>query len=289
MSGPAFHLVAVLELPSTDSRVFAGRGQQVGILPPSKARDRCRVASEPEVLATSLGLPHKDAAVAIAGRDQHAVGTEADRRHPVGVLLHLVDLLPSRGRVDANQSRGTANRDVFLVGADVGSEDLIRLFAQFDNSVAGLEIPDNDFAPIGAATAASQQELPAAAELQRPSDAFGERQDAHQLQRLSVVKQDLLLARNGDQWRPRIRAQRGHGSRSGRHNGRLQADSLRHRSRAFGSAVRSERQRQLHLRLLLQDRRTGLRLQCPRIDPLLDDGEHLSRQFFGVLRHVGLS
>ena len=170
------------------------------------------MAAEGEVLAAGERFPDEQAAVAVAGGQQHAVGAELQRRHPVGVLLDLVEQRAVLGRVDADHLARAAQGDLRLIGADVGGQDGSRSRrrpSMMRSPVVTFQT--DDLARLAAAAAAGQEQAAVAAELQHVRHAFRERQHAEQLQRVGVVEQHLLLPADGDQRRPRVAGQGGHG------------------------------------------------------------------------------
>ena len=83
---------------------------------------------------------------------QDAVRAELDVGDPVGVLFYLEHQLAVGGRVDADHFLRSPERDLSVVGADVGSQDDVGLGPDFENASAGLDVEDNDSSRLTAAS-----------------------------------------------------------------------------------------------------------------------------------------
>ena len=186
------------------------------------------VAGEREVFVAGVGFPDAEAAVAVGGREQHAVGAELDGEHPVGVLRHLMQHLAGLGRVNLHDPLRAAEGDAFVIGADVGGEHGIEFLADFEHALAGRDVPDDDLAARGRPAAAGEQQSTIAAEANHVRLTFGKWIHADQVERCRVVEQHLALAGDGNERRPRTRGKRT-GHRRVRHlERRFQHHARRH-------------------------------------------------------------
>ena len=227
VGGPGSDLLAGLHLPRGDGAVGGAAGQDVGVGAPGEVGDAALVLAERVEFAAVVGFPDEDVAVAVGGREQDAVGAEVRAGDPLGVLGDDVELLARGDIVALHLLRVGAERDLTMVGRDVGRHQLVELLADLGDALAGLDVPDDGVAELAAAAAAHDQERAVGAELQRTRITFGVRQDAGELMAVGIVEQDLLLAGDGEERGPRTGRHRGHRGGAGRHDDRLEQDVLR--------------------------------------------------------------
>src|ERR1035437_2201299 len=130
-----------------------------------------------EQLLRALRVPYADAAVAVGGGEHLAVGAEGHGGDPVGVLLDLMLKLAGPGGPEFNEPARPAQRDLRLVGADVGGEHGVVVVTQRQHALARADVPEPAPACLRAAAATGKQPLAAAAELHLDRLALGERQN----------------------------------------------------------------------------------------------------------------
>ena len=225
-----------------------------------------------------VGVPDGQAAVAIGAGEHFTVGTEGERHDPVGVLLDLVLQFSGLGGVDLHQAVGTAERDLGLVRTDVGGEDRIVFFADGGDAFAGFDVPKQDAAGLRPAAAARDEELARAREFNIPRLAFGERQDAEQVEVRGVVEQDLLLPGDGDERRPRAGGESVDRVTARGVNNRINGQLLRHRRRTVGLAKVRDFQREVHRGLRGRDGFRPGSFEQAAGDPFPEHHEILLRQ-----------
>ena len=222
MGVPRLELAAVLHLPQTYRAVLAAGGQQVGVGPPRKARDRACVTRQREEIPPGRGLPDDHTAIAVARGEKQAVGTERRGGDPVGVLPQFVQQLSCFGRVDSDDPLRAAKRHEPLVRADVGRQHSVEFRSQLRHAPAGDNVPDNDPTAGSTAAAAGQQQAAASAELEDLRPALGKGEYASELPGVSAIEQHLLLAADSSKRGPWTRCDRRAGVEPPRANHRLQ-------------------------------------------------------------------
>ena len=173
-------------------------------------------------LTAVIGFPDEDVAIAVGSREQDAIRAEVGTRDPLGVLGDDVQLF-ARGDVVALHLLGVgADDDLAVVRGDVGRHDLVEFLPHFRDPLAGLDVPDHGMPQFTPAAASHDQQRPVGAELERTGMAFGVRQDPGQLMLVGVVKEYLLLTRDGEERGPRAGRHGHHGGRARRHDDGLE-------------------------------------------------------------------
>ncbi len=289
-SAPGLDLRAILHFPEPDGAVFAGTRQHVGIVAPAHVGDGSGVPTQGKVFAAGEGFPNEHAAVSVGAGQQHAIGAVLQGVQPIGVLLDVAKFLAVLGRIDADQLVRSAQRDLRLVGADVGRQHGIGFVPDFDDLRAGLDAPDHGLAGLPAAAARRQQQAAVAAEFQHVRRAVGERQYADEIETVGIVEQYLLLPGHGSERRPGAGGNCRDRPGPWRHEHRLRRElaRLRHRRRTFRPAFHHRCQADFSRRFHGHGFAAGV-FQCPLIDPLLDRVEVGWRQLVRLRRHVRLN
>ena len=157
------------------------------------------MASQVEVLAPGLGFPDDQAVVAVASGQQDAIGAELDGGDPLGVLLHLEHHVAVGRIVNPHDLARAAERDLAVIGADVGGEHGVVLLADLEDPLAGLHVERDGQARLPAAAAADQQQIAVAAEPEHVDRALGEGQHADEVVVGRPVEQHLLVSADGHQ------------------------------------------------------------------------------------------
>ncbi len=141
---PPFSISQSLTVPSSlaEATTFeSSRHADVG--------DRRLVAAQVEELAAGVGFPDDQAVVAVAGREQDAVGAELDGGDPLGVLAQLLGERAVGRVVDADDLAGPAQGDLAVVGADVGGQDDVVFLADLEDARPLLDVPGDRDARTG--------------------------------------------------------------------------------------------------------------------------------------------
>ena len=86
-----------------------------------------------------------------------------------------------------------------MIGADVGSHDLVELLTDFDHAFPGLHIPNDGVPELPTATSAHDEQATVAAELERAGVALGVWQNARELTRVGIIEEDLLRCGDGSE------------------------------------------------------------------------------------------
>ena len=219
---PPFSISQSLTVVSSleEARTFESSRQLTSVM-------NAGMAAEVVELAAGLGLPDDQAVVAVAGGEQDAVGAELDGRDPLGVLAHLEGERAVGRVVDPDDLARTAERDLAVVGADVGRQHDVVFLADLEDARALLDVPGDRQPRLAAAPAAGQEQVAVAAELQDVDQPLGERQDADQVVVGRPVEQHLLVPGDRDQRRPGARRHRHDGAGLGLRHERLGRDSPR--------------------------------------------------------------
>ena len=84
-----------------------------------------------------------------------------------------------------------------MICADISRHDLIKLFTNLGYSSARFHIPNNRVAELSTAASTHDQQRTILAEFQRTRITFSVRENSGQLLGVGIVKQNLLLPRNG--------------------------------------------------------------------------------------------
>ena len=295
MGRPTFEVAAVFHLPKSHGAVFTGRCQCIRVGTPAHVGNHGRVVAQAVELAGRGRFPHEQAAVAVAGGQQHAVRAEFEGRHPVRVLLDLVGHDAIGSVVDADEFRWAAYGNQLLIRTDVGTQKRIGLDAHFRDLFAGLDVVQHGLATRTAPATCCQQQLAVPAELQRVDLAMFKRQTAEVVAVVGVVQQHLFLPTHSHDGCPRAGRHRQHraGSLGLEKQIELEFPDLRHRRWSFGLALADVGQTDVHLRFLRHhDLGPGV-LAGTLVDPELHDSNlcignlragrwHL--RFFGVRR-----
>ena len=281
-------VAAVLHLPELDRAVFAGRGDDVRVEPPAHVGDGRLVAAQVEELAAGLRFPDDQAVVAVAGREQDAVGAELGGGDPLGVLAHLLGQRAVGRVVDPDDLAGPAEGDLAVVGADVGRQDDVVFLADLEDARPLLDVPGDRDPGLAAAAAAGQQQVAVAAELEDVDRPFGKRQHADQVVIGRPVEQHLLVPGDRDQRRPGARRHRHDRAGLGLGDERLGRQVLGHRRRARRLAQRGGVELELELRLGLGRRHAAGVLERTPFDPLADQLDLGVGDLGRVGRHLGL-
>ena len=79
-------------------------------------------------------------AIAIAGRQQHAVGTELKRSHPIGMFADFVQQFAGFGGVDPHDPSGTAQSDTRQIVVDIAGQHNIEFIANGQDAFARLDV-----------------------------------------------------------------------------------------------------------------------------------------------------
>jgi hypothetical protein len=228
-------------VPSSPAR------EDVRIVAPRETGDRGGVAGERLVPRPDAASHTESVAVAVAGREQDAVGAERHGGHPVGVLLQEVDAL-AFGRHHLHELVGRPERDGALVGAEIRGEDRIVLIPHLEEAPTARDVPADHAAERRAAPAARDQRLPVAAELDALRQPFGKGQDATaglsaRRTRPRMNRAAPAAAARREERRPRICRQRFERARPRARHDRLEHEVLRARRRPRRLADRDERGR----------------------------------------------
>ena len=287
VGGPGSDLLAGLHLPGGDAAVSGATGQDVGVGAPSKVGDAALVLTEGVEFASVVGFPDVHVAVAVGGGEQDAIRAEVRAGDPLSMLGDDVKLL-ARGDVVALHLLGVgAEGDLAMVGRDVGRHQLVELLADLGDALAGLDVPDDGVAELAAATAPQDQERAVGAELQRTRVTFGVRQDAGELVAVGVVKEDLLLAGDGEERGPRAGRHRGDRRGAGRHDDRLEEDVLR-TGHGTGRLTGTTGEGKIDLGLIGGLGHAALGLKQAAGDPLGEERQVLGVEGRAFRRHEGL-
>ena len=91
MGDPGLGFLAGLHVPQLDGPVFAGAGEEIGIVAEGDGRDAGLVPGEIVKLVAALGFPHPHAAGAIGAGEHDAIAAIGDGGYPIGVLFRDVD------------------------------------------------------------------------------------------------------------------------------------------------------------------------------------------------------
>ena len=216
-------------------------------------------------------LPEKEVARPVRRRQTLAIGGKLEGRHPVGVLADLVGQ-PSVGRLQQPHDLGRpAERDIPLVGRDVGREHLVKLLPHLGHPLRRGDVPHDHPATRGRPPAARQQELGVAGEPRHANHALGKRQHPHQVERAGVVEEHLLAAPQREHVAMRRGGQRGHGRRPPAPCNNLERQPRRHHGWSVGLRGHHRINRD---RILLASHRLGaVSLDRSAGDPVFDQVE----------------
>ena len=238
MSSPVLDLVAVLHFPQTDRGVFTARCQNVGIRSPTDIGDRSGMPSQEIELAARECFPDHQSIAAICRREQNAVRAEFQSGDPVGVFVLFIEQFTRRRVVDSNNLLGATQGNLSVVRADVCCEDHIVFRANFSDAFAGFQIPENNLTGVRTAATTCHQPLAISGELQDVGDPFRERQHPFKFQRNCVVEENLLMAGNCCDRRPRIHRQGRHTVAATGDQKRVDRQVFRHWGRPGRTLVR---------------------------------------------------
>jgi len=136
------------------------------------------------------------------------------------VLFDFVLKFAGFGGEDFDEAAWGADRDLRLIGANVGGEDGIVIVSERRHALAGNDFPEDDTASARATSAVGEEELAAAAEFDVDGLAFGEGEDAEESARFGIKEKDLFLTGNRNDARPRAAGETGDG---------VQISSVNHR------------------------------------------------------------
>ena len=285
---PCFGLLAFTALPELGGAILAAGGEQAGIAPPTQARHRAFVANGGKKLLRIVGVPDSDATVAVGGGEHFAIGAEGERDHPVGVLLDLVFQFAGLGGVNLHEAIRAANRDARLVRTHVRREHGVVFIADGGDALAALDIPEHHPARLGTVTTGGEQELARPGELHLRRLAFGEGENANQVEVGRVVEEHLLLPRHGEQRRPGTGGKPVDGVAARGVERRLDGEFPRHRRRALRFAGRGDFQGEIN-RGPRGGNGLGTRcLEQPARDPFLEHRQFLLWKRRLVRWHVRL-
>src|SRR5688572_9765528 len=87
---PRLGLLAFSGFPPADIPVLAGGSHDFRIVTPSQGGDGGAMAGQREEFLAVLRIPQIDAAIAIRAGEEFPIGTERNRRYPIGMFLDLV-------------------------------------------------------------------------------------------------------------------------------------------------------------------------------------------------------
>ena len=164
VGGPALDLFAVDHCPQSHGTVLAGGGKHVGVESPTQPSDVVFVAVERIKKIAGERFPNVQAAVAIAGGQQHGVGRKGNGHHPVRMFLDVVQRFAGGQLEHLDTLAWTAEGDGCEVGHYVSGEHGVVLLAKRHALSAGLDIPRDHPAGLAAAPASGDEQLAVAAE-----------------------------------------------------------------------------------------------------------------------------
>ena len=169
------------------------------------------MAGKGEEFLRVIRVPNADATVAIGGSEHLAIGVEGNVGNPIGVLFDFVLKFAGFGGENFDETAGRANRDLRLVGANVGGEDGVIIVTEGGHAFTGGDFPEDNATRARAASAVGHEQLAAATEFDFDGLALGEGEDAEKIAGFVVEEEDLLLARDSDQRCPRAAGETGNG------------------------------------------------------------------------------
>ena len=164
VGGPVLDLFAVDHCPQSHGTVLAGGGKHVGVESPTQPSDVVFVTVERIKKIAGERFPNVQAAIAVAGGQQHGVGRKGNGHHPVRMFLDVVQRFAGGQLEHLDTFTRAAEGDGGEVGHHVGGEHGVVFLAERHALPAGFNIPRNHATNLATSSASGDEQLAVAAE-----------------------------------------------------------------------------------------------------------------------------
>ena len=179
-------------------------------------------------------FPDVEPSVSTSGGENDAIRAVGCGQEPVRVFLDAVELLASNRVPELDVSLGASENGVLEIRGDIGSENNVVLFANFEDSLARLDVPGDDVPGFTGSPASAGKIGTVRAEGECLGESLGVGQDSEEIEVAGVVEKHLLLTGDCENGGPGTVSHRGNGVGTLGNDFRLEEQMLGHGRGTFG-------------------------------------------------------